>query len=394
MVEFCDTGGAATADRAPPLLGGGGGCTVAAVSPSPAVRRPRLRALVAAGMSLLGFAVVGYAILRFLEGAAVAERLRTISPGWLLLALLAWSLSIGVQTLRLRALVPASPRPPLSGFALVILGSNAVHLALPGPVAELGAAWALRQRYGVPMPSALAAALLARVLALAIFGLATLGLWPLVADRLPPSVSSAVWPLAISTGLLGAGLLGLLARPSAVAAFAAGLADRLGRSPPLARYAERLGSRLRWWARCFAAVGELPLSRWAEAAALSVLNLLVLTGSALLTFRALGLDAALLGTLFMQALTAVASVAGLLVPGGLGAVEVLVVLLFPLYAEGTTADAVFAALALRSVHLVTLVIGIPAMSWLIATLPDDPVERDEALAGALAADLDSPPGPS
>jgi hypothetical protein len=358
------------------------------------VRHPRLRALLAAGMSLVGFAVVGFAILRFLDGARAAERLRSISPGWMALALLAWCLSIGVQTLRLRALVPASPRPPLTGFAFIVLGSNAVHLALPGPVAELGAAWALRQRYGVPMPSALAAALLARVLALAIFGIVTLALWPLVADRLPENVAMAVTPLAGATGLLSLGLFVLLMRPVAVAGLAAGFADRLAAVPPLARHADRLGSRLRWWARCFAAVGELPLSRWLEAAALSVVNLLVLTGSALLTLRAVGFDAAPLGTLFMQALTAVASVAGLFVPGGLGAVEVLVVLLFPLYAAGTTSDAVFAALALRSVHLVTLLLGIPAMSWLIATLPDDPAERELALAGTLAADLDARGAPA
>jgi hypothetical protein len=73
---------------------------------------------------------------------------------------------------------------------------------------------------------------------------------------------------------------------------------------------------------------------------------------------------------------------------------VLVVLLFPLYAAGTTSDAVFAALALRSVHLVTLLLGIPAMSWLIATLPDDPAERELALAGTLAADLDARGAPA
>lgn len=340
-------------------------------------------------MSVVAFAVVGFAILRFLDGAKAADRLRAISPGWMALALLTWSLSIGVQTLRLRALVPVSPRPPLSGFAFVILGSNAIHLALPGPVAELGAAWALRQRYGVPMPTALAAALLARVLALAIFGIVTLALWPLVADRLPEHVAMAVTPLAIATGLLGSGLVVLLMRPAAAAGLAARFADRFAALPLLSRHAERIGGRLRWWARCVAAVGELPLSRWAEAAALSLMNLLVLTASALLTLRAVGFAADPLGTLFMQALTAVASVAGLLVPGGLGAVEVLVVLLFPLYAEGTTADAVFAALALRSVHLATLVLGIPAMSWLIATLPDDPAERELALADALATDLDA-----
>ena len=112
---------------------------------SPLARRPRLRVLAAAGLSLAAFATFGFAIMGFVEGASTARRLTAISPGWLALALAGWSVSVAVQTLRLRALVPVSPRPPFAGFAWVVLGSNAVHLALPGPVAELGAAWALTQ---------------------------------------------------------------------------------------------------------------------------------------------------------------------------------------------------------------------------------------------------------
>ncbi len=352
------------------------------------VRHPRLRVLAAAGLSLAAFAAFGIAMLGFLEGAEAGRRLFTISPGWLALALGAWSLSVAVQTLRLRALVPVSPRPPFLGFLWVVLGSNAVHLALPGPVAELGAAWALRQRYGVPMPTALAAALLARVLALAIFGLVTLALWPLVADRVPALLDGVLGPLAVATGFLGLGLVGVLSQPVRVARVAAAAVDRLVAFGGVGGRGRRFAERLRWWARCFTAVGEVPLHRWAEAAGWSLANLAVLTGSSLLTLRAVGIDAEVLGTLFMQAITAVASVAGLLVPGGLGAVEVVVVALFPMVAAGSTADAVFAALALRGVHLAALVLGIPAMSWLIATLPDDADARTATLTGALNADLD------
>lgn len=357
------------------------------MTPPPRVR-PWLRVLVSAALTFAALAGFGFAALRMLDGVDASARLWELSPGWLAAALAAWSLSVVVQALRLRALVPVRPSPPVAGFVAVVLGSNAVHLALPGPIAELGAAWALRQRYGVPMPSALAAALLARVLALAIFGVVTLAMWPLVATRVPAGLSAALGPLALVTGLAGFGLLGVLARPVQVVVLAARLAERLGGVPVLARHAARFGDRLRWWARCFAAVGGVPMGRWLQAAGLSVVNLAVLTGSALLTLRALGIDADPLGTTFMQALTAVASVAGLLVPGGLGAVEVLVVLLFPLYAVGSTADAVVAALLLRAVHLTTLVFGIPAMSWLVATLPADAHARTLAMSDALKADLD------
>ncbi len=349
-----------------------------------------MRVLLAAALSLAGFGAVGFAVLGMLEGGeAAGRRLVELSPGWMGLALLVWSLSFVAQELRLRALVPVHPRPPAAGFVWVVMGSNAVHLALPGPVAELGAAWALRQQYGVPMPAALAAALLARVLALAVFGVVALALWPIVADDLPSRVAAAVTPLAVGTGLLSAAIFGFLRWPLHGVRVAGALIARLSQWPLIGRMLQRIAPRIRWWARCFAAVGRVPIRSWLEAGLFSLVNLLVLTLSAGLTLRAAGIDSSFLGMLFIQATTAVVSVAGLLVPGGLGAVEMLFVLLFPLCADGGAADAVFAAIALRCVHLTNLLLGVPALSWLVATLPGEPARAAITLADALDAEIDA-----
>jgi len=343
-------------------------------------RRPVARVVIAVLLSTAGLAVLGGGLLALMEGAEQAgRRLTHLSPGWVALAVLVWSGSLPIQGLRWRALLPGTERPPVARLAWVIFGANALTLALPGPVGEFGAAWYLRHRYGIPMVTALAATLLARAVALLVFGLATLALWPLVAASLPADLVRLVTPIAVLTGVVTLPILGLCWRPAAMVGWVGGV---LARVLP-ARFAERVATRVDWWVRCFTAVGAIPAHRWLQAAGYSFANLCLLTASTLCSMYAAGIPCDPLGTLFVQALTAVASVAGVLVPGGFGAVELLLVALFPTFAEGTAADAVFAAITLRWVHLLTLLAGVPAMAWLVATLPGEP----EALAPVFAERL-------
>lgn len=357
---------------------------VASGTPRHWYRRPAARVVLAVLLSSIGITLLGGGILTMMEGAARAgRRLVDLSPGWLALSLLVWMTSLGVQGLRWRALLPVRTRPPAAMLAWVVFGANALSLAIPGPVAELAGAWYLRHRYGVPMVTALAAALLSRALAVVMFGLASLVLWPIVATSLPDDVVRLVTPIALVVCLVSLPMAALCYRPAAMVRWSGALLT----SVLPASISGRFAGRIDWWVRCFTAVGEISPWRWAEAAALCLLNLLVLGTSTLLSLWAAGIPSDPLGVLFMQALTTVASVAGLLVPGGLGAVEVLVIALFPTFAVGDTADAVFVAFALRWIHVLTLLLGMPAMVWLIATLPAEPGELEPLFAESLRAEL-------
>lgn len=351
---------------------------------TPWSRRPVARVLIAVLLTTIALAVLGGGILALMEGGEQAgRRLTQIAPGWLVVALLIWMTSLPVQGLRWRALLPVAEPPPVGRLAWVIFGANALTLAIPGPVGELAGAWYLRHRHGVPMVTALAASLLARALAILVFGLSTLALWPIVASSLPDDVVTLVTPIAVITGLITLPIVGLCHRPAAMVGWVGAI---LARVLP-ERLAERVSGRVAWWVRCFTAVGEIPLRRWALAAGCCVANLLLLTGSTIATLHALNIPVDPVGTLFVQALTAVASVAGVLVPGGFGAVEVLMVALFPTFAVGDAADAVFVAIALRWVHLLTLLLGVPAMMWLAATLPGEPEALEPMFAARMREEL-------
>ncbi|MDP2316651.1 MAG: lysylphosphatidylglycerol synthase transmembrane domain-containing protein [Pseudomonadota bacterium] len=337
--------------------------------------------VVATGVALT---VLGGGILALMEGAEQAgRRLANLSMGWLALSLAVWMTSLLVQGLRWRALLPVASRPPAAMLGWVLFGTNALTLALPGPVGEFAAAWYLRHRYGVPMVTALAATLLARALAILVFGVTTLVMWPFLAMSLPADVVRLVTPIAVVTGLVTLPIVGLVYRPAGMVRLVGTL---LAKVLP-ARLAARVGGRVDWWVRCFTAVGDIPARRWAEAAVLCLANLALLSVSTMCSLRAAAIPIDPVGTVFMQALTAVASVTGVFVPGGFGAVEVLVVALFPTFAVGDTADAVFAAFALRWVHLLTLLLGVPAMTWLIATLPAQPEELEPMFAESLRREL-------
>lgn len=325
-----------------------------------------LRVLAAVFLSFLAISAVAGAALAGLEGVEEANsRLAALDTGWVVLALGIWATSLVVQGFRWRALLAVRERPPGLVLGQVLFGSNVLNLALPGPVGELAAAGYARHRFGVPMLTALAATLVSRLLALTIFGLFTLLLWPFVAPGLPAEMKVWLTPLTLAVGLTSVPLVLVCWKREAAVNLVGRLVGLLLRGERLAR----LQARMVWWARCFAAVGGVGAGRWLQAAGWCVANLLILTLSTLCTLRAAGIEADPVGTLFMQAFTAVVSVAGVLLPGGLGAVELAVVMLFPTFAHGNTADAVFCAMVLRWVHLLTLVMGIPWMVWLVATLP-------------------------
>ncbi len=348
-----------------------------------------VRVLAAVGFSFFAISAIAGTALTGLDAVDDAEaRLMTLDARWIAIALGVWATSLIVQGFRWRALLAVEPRPSPWMMGQVLFGSNVLNLALPGPVGELAAAWYLRHRHGVPMLVGLAATLAGRLLALTVFGMLTLVLWPLVASDLPDALVRWVTPLALMVGLSVVPLLILGFQRDRVVALARAAVERLLSG----ERRERVLARILWWVRCFSAVGGVGWTRWAQAVGWCCANLAILSASTLCTLRAASIPADPLGTLFMQSFTAVVSVAGVLVPGGMGAVEVAVIGLFPTFAQGSTADAVFCAMVFRWVHLLTLLAGVPWMVWLVATLPGRAESLVPLLQGALDQESEAGPG--
>ncbi|MFN7142239.1 MAG: lysylphosphatidylglycerol synthase domain-containing protein, partial [Myxococcota bacterium] len=144
------------------------------------MRREGRRALVFLALAVTAVGLVGWGFLAALEGPrAAAARLETLDPRWLAAAVLAWTLSLGCQAGRWRALMASERRPDQGTLSLALWGTNAMHLALPGPAAELAASLFVSRRAGITVAAAVASAVMSRLLALGVLGAFTLVLWPL-----------------------------------------------------------------------------------------------------------------------------------------------------------------------------------------------------------------------
>lgn len=320
---------------------------------------PLRRVLLLLCFALVGVAVGAGAILAALDGLeAAGRRYSELSLPWLALAWLIWVSSAWVQGRRWHALLPVEGLSA-EELARVLLGANVLNLALPGPVGELGAAWYLYREHGVPLPMGLSSTLLGRFVALLVYGAVTLGLWPWL--QVPEATGRWLGPL---TGVLALGTLPLLAlfRPTLLLRPVAWI----GRLPGGAA----LEQRFQWWIRCFGALGRLGMGRWLKAAAWSLVNVGVLGTAGYCCFAAADVQARPFGALFVQAFTALVSVAAVILPSGLGAVDLAFVSVFPAAAEGTVGDAVLCAAVVRVVQLASLAAGIPAMLLLLAKLPE------------------------
>lgn len=320
---------------------------------------PLRRVLLLLSLALVGVAAGAGAILAALEGLESAgRRYSELSLPWLGMAWLVWLSSAWAQGRRWHALLPVEG---LTGEELgkVLLGANVLNLALPGPVGELGAAWYLYREHGVPLPMGLSSTLLGRFVALLVYGAVTLSLWPFL--EVPEATGRWLGPL---TGVLALGTLPLLVlfRPTLLLR----PLGWLGRLPGGAD----LEQRFHWWIRCFGALGKLGTGRWLQAAGWSLVNVGVLGTAGYCCFAAADVEARPLGALFVQVFTALVSVAAVILPSGLGAVDLAFVSVFPVAAEGTMGDAVLCAAVVRVVQLGSLAAGIPAMLLLLARLPE------------------------
>lgn len=329
------------------------------------VRRRILRTVALLIVVILVVTGVGFSLLSAWEGVAKSgARFRRVDFRWLSAATLVWTAALYCQGARWRCLMAPRPRPNASALALVLGGTNVIHLAMPGPVAELAAALFVRRRYGMPVASAVASAMLTRFLALGVLGMVTLALWAPISGRVPQQTLQWMAPVVVLLGVGGLVVGTACRRPTWVA-------DVLGRAAGLAgpRIGARVRARAAWWASCFAAVGQLGPAAWSAAAAWSFGNIAALSLGSWMAYRAVGVHADPTGVVFLHGLLSVANVAMIVTPGGIGAVDALAVVTIPAVLAVTTEDAALCTLALRWIQLASMSLGVAPMAWMLAQLP-------------------------
>jgi len=308
------------------------------------------RAALRLGLAGAGLATLALAVLAAWRG--IDETLALVSrldPLWFAAAVLAWTLSLWPQGQRWRCFLPGTSRPSGPVLGGILWGTNVLHLLFPGPVSEAMAAWIVDRRWRSGLVEALGAAVLARLWALVLLGvLGTLGL--LVGAPAGGSSSTAMAAALAGGGLL-AGLLGLV--PGRLVG-------------PLSRLHGGFARRVASWARSLAAVGAVHPGRWAEAAAWSLVNVGFLSLATWCGLRAAGLPVAFWPSAWAYVLVALATIAMIVSPGGLGPLDVFCVLAYPLVLGITPAEALVGNVVLRLVQVVHMGLGVPVLGWWIA----------------------------
>lgn len=323
--------------------------------------RPTGRAALRLGVLGVGLAALAFAVLAAWRGIDEAmlhvSRLDVI---WFSAAVAAWTLSLWPQGERWRCFLPGDPRPSGAVMGAILWGTNVLHLLFPGPVSEAMAAWIVDRRWRSGLVEALGAAVLARLWALVLLGVIGVLLGA-------GGTSSRALVAALGLGGVLVGLLGLV--PGRLVG-------------PLSRLNGDLARRVASWARSLAAVGAVPPRRWAAAAAWSLVNVACLSVATWCGLRAAGLPVALWPSAWAYVLVALATVAMIVSPGGLGPLDVFCVLVYPLVLGVTPAEALVGNVVLRLVQVVHMALGVPVLGWWIAR-EGGPEGAREAVAGAL-----------
>lgn len=287
------------------------------------------------------------------------HKLSHVNLAWVLVAVLAAAVSMGMFALTRRALLlGAGLRVPVRGTVAPVYVANAMHSTLPG-----GAAFSTAYTYRWMRTQGAGAAV---------------ATWCLAAGGL---VSSGALVLVGLTGSLLAGGRGspvqLVLEVGGVVALAVG-ARALGRRPELVvthgRRVLRLVNRLRRRPPEHGAAGldglvaQLRLVRprgrdWAGATGFALLNWLFDVGCLAACAAATGLSGLTLPLLLVAYTTGVASSSVSLLPGGIGIVDAALVLTF-------VAGGIPASAALPAVVLYRLIsfLGVVAAGWVICAV--------------------------
>jgi len=270
--------------------------------------------------------------------------------GMMLVAASLWSGGIAAQGARWVALMPPGAGIGVGRGALAALGANALTVTLPGPTAEaMLATWSDRDG-GVAWPTAAAALLLSRLLGLTVIGSLLLVIGPAAAGFARPAAALAA-ALGLSAVLVYAKGGGAIRR-AAVAVLAA-----------LPSRAQPFAPRVLGVVDAALAPRAGAARTWAKASAWSLVSVALMAGGGYASARAVGVDVAGGTYAWMHCAAAIGGLVSLLVPSGIGPLDLLWVAMFT--ASGLPpAEGAAAALGWREMQALSLLISVGPLLWL------------------------------
>jgi hypothetical protein len=333
------------------------------VSAPPRVSRQRVlrRALVAAAVGVAILAVTGLSLGAAFTARPPGELLAAVRWPWMAAATLFVLIGTGSHGARMRPLLPppAPPGrlPPRRSLGALYLAASVLNLSFPGPAGEVAAALALGRTHALSPPAVLAASLHARFVALFVAAAGALLGAPFV--PLPPASRPIFLGAIGALGFGGGGLALLSLRPGALAAVSRHTVGALAARLPGA--AGRLAARLHAQVLAFGqALGAVPAQgprAYAAAAAWSVLSLLSSFAALLCAGAAFGVHPGPLGAFVTLCLTVIAAVALILLPGGLGTFDLVLVGMLHASAGVSPAEAGLVLLGVRGAQLLSIAVS-------------------------------------
>ncbi len=264
---------------------------------------------------------VGLMVTRLGGPDAMATRLAAMQPAWLAAAGASMVCGLMLAGPRFLALLPHGDwrRPGALATGSLLVASTVLNLSFPGPAGELAIATALNRRYGVPTATALASSLHGRFSGLGASGLLVLLLLPLV--DVPDQLVPMLWGLGGLLGVAGLGV-GLIAlRPRLLSRIFAAAPRTLARHLPgrLGVLMGKLADGVDKIAHDLAVGARVGMGPWLQALGWSLLSHACFGAGVILSGLAVGLHLPVLPALVAHAASVVASVALIVMPGGLGA---------------------------------------------------------------------------
>ncbi|MDP6933376.1 MAG: lysylphosphatidylglycerol synthase transmembrane domain-containing protein [Myxococcota bacterium] len=338
--------------------------------------------------------VIGGAVASRLGSAGDLEIRERLSAPWLAMAVLAYLAGNFLAGPRFLVLLTHRPRRPLGGATVgsLLLAVSVLNLSFPGPAGELAAVIVLQRRYGIPAGAGLATALSSRFV-----GLFTSAL--IVGATLPfLSLTEGMAPLLVTVALVlgSAGLaIALLAlRPTWIAAVSDATAGAVSRrwSGRIGRSMGQLHELMVQFADHMSQMTRIPPHRWLLAVAWSLALQAVLFGCTMSTAWAVGTHPEHLGAFFTQNLSALASLAMVVLPGGFGAFDLTFAGSLAASADLDAAQAGLVLVNMRLVHVLGLACcGLLFLSWarqllaeeVLQTVHQGHISDDDGTASAL-----------
>jgi len=321
------------------------------------LRRGIISGLIGLGVIILAAATVGRSTIDVAAMMAIAERTRL---GIMFLSLVVMSLAFWLLGLRWRSLLVGPNRPPGTGLAAILCAGLLLNSALPGPVGEFGAAWFAHKRYRITLGESLAAGMGARIIGLIVAALAAAISFVVWAPPIPEAFQTAISATAAGVGLMGVGLIVVVAKPSiivwcsvkSVARF-----ERTRRAHEIVVEAATSMERLR-------AQGPGPI---AACVGWSVVAHSTVVGGIMLAAWSLGASPSVSGLLFTYATTTAAVVIMFVLPGSAVGWDAIFLTLLTTTAGLSMPDALAVAVVVRIQQLCIMCAGGVAMAWLTRT---------------------------